>query len=54
MLCISTPWTGRSGAAKNFFREGPVTAVVRVEFLAILRKDYFDVTAQFLVYCNRI
>ena len=41
-----------SGAARNFVREGPVTKVVRVQSLVILHKDYFDVTAQFLVYYN--
>jgi len=40
--------------AKNFVREMPVTDVVRFQTLAILHKDYFDVTVQFLVYYNRI
>ena len=43
-----------SGAASNFIREGPVTSVVRDQSSAILHKDHFDVTAQFLVYYNRI
>jgi len=42
------------GAARNFVRERPVTDVVRFKTLAILHKDYFDVTVQFLVYYNRI
>ena len=42
------------GAARNFVREGPVTDVVRFQTLAILHKDLFDVTGQFLVYYNRI
>jgi len=33
---------------------GPVTDVVRVQSLAISHKYHFDVTAQFLVYYNRI
>jgi len=41
-------------AARNFVREGPVTDVVRFQTLAILRKDHFDVTGQFLVNYNRI
>jgi len=40
--------------AKNFVREMPVPDVVRFQTLAILHKDYFDVTVQFLVYYNRI
>jgi len=40
--------------ARNFVRERPVTDVVRFQTLAILRKDYFDITVQFLVYYNRI
>jgi len=43
-----------SGAVRDFVRGWPVTSVVRVHFLVILHKDYFDVTAQFLVYYNRI
>jgi len=43
-----------SGAARNFVRERPVTDVVRFQTLAVLHKDYFDVTVQFLVYYNRI
>jgi len=39
--------------ARNFVREMPVTDVVRFQTLAILHKDYFDVTVQFLVYYNR-
>ena len=39
--------------AKNFVQERPVTDVVRFKTLAILHKDYFDVTVQFLVYYNR-
>jgi len=42
------------GAARNFVREGPVTDVVRFQTLAILHKDHFDVTGQFLVCYNRI
>jgi len=42
------------GAARNFAREGPVTDVVRFQTLAILHKDHFDVTGQFLVNYNRI
>jgi len=42
------------GATRNFFREGPVTDVVRFHTLAVLHKDHFDVTGQFLVYYNRI
>ena len=40
--------------ARNFVRERPVTDVVRFQTLAILHKDYFDVTVQFLVYYNRV
>ena len=40
--------------AKNFVQERPVTDVVRFQTLAILHKNYFDVTVQFLVYYNRI
>jgi len=46
---IPTSWNGPSGAARNFVREGPVTDVVRVQSLAILHEDHFNVTAQFLV-----
>jgi len=42
------------GAAKNFVRERPATDVVRFQTLAILHKDLFDVTGQFLVYYNTI
>jgi len=42
------------GAAGNFVREGPVTDVVRFQTLAILHKDHFDVTGQFLIYYSRI
>jgi len=42
------------GAARNFVQEGPVTDVVRFQTLAILHKDHFDVTGQFLVCYNRI
>jgi len=38
-----------SGADTNFCSGGPVTDVVRVQSLPILRKDHFDVTAPFLV-----
>jgi len=31
---------------QDFVREGPVTDVVRVQSLAILHKDHFEVTAQ--------
>jgi len=41
--------TDTRGAAKNFVQEGPVTDVVRVQSLAVLDEDNFDVTAQFLV-----
>jgi len=42
------------GAAKEFCSGGPVTDVVRFQTLAILHKDHFDVTGQFLVYYNRM
>jgi len=42
-----------SGAARNFVREGPITDVVIVQFLAILHKDHFYVAAQFLVCYNK-
>jgi len=42
------------GAARNFVRVGPVTDVVKFQTLAILHKYHFDVTGQFLVYCNTI
>ena len=42
------------GAARNFVRVGPVTDVVRSQTLAVLHKDHFDVTGQFLVCYNRI
>jgi len=42
------------GTARNFVREGPVTDDDRVQSLAILHKDHFDVTARFLVFYNRI
>jgi len=35
--------------ARNYVRERPV----RFQTLAILHKDYFDVTVQFLLYYNR-
>jgi len=35
---------GISGAARNYVREGPVTDTVRLQSLAILRKDHFDAT----------
>jgi len=38
-----------SGAARKYFREESVTDVVRFHTLAILHKDHFDVTGQFLV-----
>jgi len=43
-----------SGTARSFVREWLVTDVVTVQSLAILHKDHFDVTAQFLVYYDRI
>ena len=42
------------GAARNFVWEGSLTDIVRFQTLAILHKDHFDVTGQFLVYYNRI
>jgi len=42
------------GAARNFVREGPVADVVRLQTLAILHKDYFNVTGKFLICYNRI
>jgi len=38
----------------NFVAEGPVTNIVRGHPLDILHEDNFYVTAQFLVYFNRI
>jgi len=46
--------TATRGAARNFVRERPFTDVVRFQTLAILHKDHFDVTGQFMVYYNRI
>jgi len=43
-----------SGAIRNFVREGAVTDVVRVQSLAILHKDHFDVTDHYPVYYNRM
>jgi len=51
---ISLPSPLARGAVWNFVREGPVTDVVRFQTLAILHKNHFDVTGQFLVYYNRI
>ena len=42
------------GAARNFVREGPVIDIVRLQHFAILQKDDFDVTGQFLVCYSRI
>jgi len=51
---VSHTGSETKGAARDFVREGPVTDVVRFHTLAILHKDHFDVTGQFLVYYNRI
>ena len=56
-MCDDVTQAGRNRmepvTARNFVREMPVIDVVRFQILAILHKDYFDVTVQFLVYYNR-
>jgi len=43
--CFGLPYS--SGGARNFVREGPVTDIIRLQSLAILHKDHFDVQLNF-------
>jgi len=52
--CFKNGATHNSDAARIFVKEGPVTDVVRTLSLAILHKNYFDATAQFLIDYHRI